>query len=139
MARQILGVSVEGLTELNKQLRKAGADLSDLKALNREAVNTVLPYVNSMVPVGIEDPGALLASVRGSATGAGAYIRAGSRSVPYAGVVEYGYSSSGAKDMAGREYMHKALTAAEPEWIDIYFEKLETIIARIANANYTGD
>lgn len=136
---QINGVSVEGLSELNKQLRKAGADLTDLKKLNQKAVDTVLPYVNSAVPIGTENPGALLASVRGSATGAGAYIRAGSRSVPYAGVQEYGYSSSGAKKMDGQEYMHSALQAAESEWVDIYFDELTKIITRIANANYTGD
>lgn len=136
---QINGVSVEGLSELNKQLRRAGADLSDLKALNQKAVNTVLPYVNSRVPMGDEDPGALLASVRGSATGAGAYIRAGSRSVPYAGVQEYGYSAGGAKKMDGQEYMRSALQAAESEWIDIYFDELTKIITRIANASYTGD
>lgn len=138
MAQQVLGVSVEGLSELNRQLRRAGADLTDLKALNQEAVNTVLPYVNSLVPLGIEDPGALLATIRGSATGAGAYIRAGSRSVPYAGVIEWGYSPSGAKNLSGRHYMTDALNQAEPEWIDIYFEKLEKIIDRIANANYSG-
>ncbi len=135
---QVLGVSVQGLSELNKQLRKSGADLSDLKALNLEAVQTVLPYVNSMVPLGIEDPGALLASVRGSATAAGAYIRVGSRTVPYAGVVEWGYPAGGAKNQAGQHYLTDALNAAEPQWIDIYFEKLEKIIDRIANANYTG-
>ena len=70
-------------------MRKAGADLKQLKEVNRQAAGVALPAVKALAPRG--RTGRLAGSVRIGATQKAGIIRAGRKSVPYAGVINYGW------------------------------------------------
>lgn len=70
-------------------MRKAGADMQALKGVNREAADIALRSVLPLVPVG--NTGHLKQSVRVRATMKAGVIRAGRKTVPYAGVINYGW------------------------------------------------
>lgn len=80
---------VVGQKRFVSTMRKAGADMKELKEVNRQAANIALPAVRSLAPRGKN--GRLASSIRVGATQKAGVIRAGSKSVPYAGVINYGW------------------------------------------------
>ena len=80
---------VVGQKRFVSTMRKAGADMKELKEVNRQAANIALPAVRNLAPRGKN--GRLASSIRVGATQKAGVIRAGSKSVPYAGVINYGW------------------------------------------------
>jgi hypothetical protein len=115
-------------------MKAAGADMDNLKKLNEQALNVVLPVAKSLTPVDDENGGELKASVRGSATKTAATIRAGYKKLPYAGVIHYGWPT-GKTDILGRPkrlnaqpWLAEAAKQTEPQWVDNYFDGLMEVI-----------
>jgi hypothetical protein len=73
---------VVGQKRFVSTMRKAGADMKELKEVNRQAANIALPAVRNLAPRGKN--GRLASSIRVGATQKAGVIRAGSKSVPYA-------------------------------------------------------
>lgn len=76
---------VVGQKRFVSTMRKAGADMKELKEVNRQAANIALPAVRNLAPRGKN--GRLASSIRVGATQKAGVIRAGRKSVPYAGVI----------------------------------------------------
>ena len=82
---------VVGQKRFVSTMRKAGADMKELKEVNRQAANIALPAVRNLAPRGKN--GRLASSIRVGATQKAGVIRAGRKSVPYAGGGQPGASS----------------------------------------------
>ena len=80
---------VVGQKRFVQTMRKAGADMDDLKEVNRAAAQIALPAVRNLAPRG--KTGRLAGSLRVGATKRAGVIRAGRKAVPYAGPVNYGW------------------------------------------------
>ena len=123
------GVKIEGAARLRSTLRRAGADLSDIKAANRAAAAVVLGPASATAPKRV---GRLAASVRIGATNKAGIIRAGngrkSGGVPYAGVIHWGWPKHGIKP---RPWIATAAKATEPQWIPIYEIEMRRAVAKV--------
>lgn len=90
---RIFKVEAEGLAELRRDLKKAGAEADDFKAANKAIGDTVARVAKREVPV---KSGALRAAIRGEGTTRDAIIAAGNNSnVPYAGPIHFGWPTRG--------------------------------------------
>lgn len=129
MARSRTIVRVEGGRRLRQTLKAAGDDLSDLKAAHGHAAEIVVPRARAGAPTG--ETGRLAASVRGSGTKQGAFIRAGSAALRYAGVQEWGWP---ARHIPAQPYVVPAARATEPTWYGAYQTEVEAILDRVKGA-----
>jgi hypothetical protein len=118
-------IEVEGARELRRTLAKAGADLDDLKTVHRE----VGAYVGARaVADAPKVSGRLAGSMRPSAAKASATIRFGSASIPYAGVIHWGWPGH---NIAANPFASTAAEETEPTWLDMYMRRIEQIVAKV--------
>lgn len=118
-------VKVEGLRELRKSLKAANTDFADLKAAGLEAAQPVLKESKTLVPV---LSGALEQTLRASGQATGAVVRAGYKSVPYAGVIHFG---APARNIAPRPFLYDALDRRQSEVVAIYEQRVNDITKKI--------
>lgn len=116
---------VEGLARLQRTLKRAGEDVSELKELNRAAAAIVAPVARSTAPV---RSGRMAASVRTGATMRAGIVRVGSKGVPYAGPIHYGWPS---RKIKPQPFLTDAAKATESRWFAVYRAGIEKIISRI--------
>ena len=114
-------IQLKGASELARGLKKAGADMKDLRQVNKEAAQIVVPEAKN-----------LAASVRAGATQKAGVVRAGSKRVPYAGVIDYGWPGHNIKPT---HFANQAAKNTEPQWTQLYADAVQKIINRIT----TGD
>ncbi|RGU31637.1 HK97 gp10 family phage protein [Bifidobacterium pseudocatenulatum] len=122
-------IQLKGASELARGLKQAGADLKDLKAVNREAAQIVVPEAKSLAP---NKSGRLAASIRAGATQKAGVVRVGTKKVPYAGPINYGWPKHNIK---ATYFANKAAKNTEPQWTQLYADAVQKIINRIT----TGD
>ena len=123
-------IQLKGASELARGLKKAGADMKDLRQVNKEAAQIVVPEAKNLAPKG--KTGKLAASVRAGATQQAGVVRAGSKRVPYAGVIDYGWPGHNIKPT---HFANQAAKNTEPQWTQLYADAVQKIINRIT----TGD
>ena len=80
---------VVGQKRFVQTMRKAGADMQELKEVNRRAADIAKPEAVARAPRG--KTGRLAGSIRAGATQKAGIIRAGRKTVPYAGPINYGW------------------------------------------------
>lgn len=120
-------VRVEGARELRATMRKAGLDMSDLKAAHKAAAGIVVsgarpPYRS----------GALSRSTRTGATQTRASVMAGrARTVPYANPIHWGWFS---RHIKATPWLSIAAQQTEPLWTETYRAAVAAIIDKIKGA-----
>lgn len=124
MADQPL-VRVDGARELRRSMRRAGEDLGDLRAANREVAAIASTATVVAAP---RRTGRLAASVRPGATQTQAIVRAGGAAVPYAQAIHWGWPRRG---IAAQPFAAVAAAATEPTWTAVYLTAVERILQRI--------
>lgn len=122
-------IEVQGARELARSLRKAGADMKNLKAENKKAADVVVPVAKTNAPVG--QTGNLSGSIRSGATQQMGIIRAGKKSVPYAGPIEFGWPKHNIKP---RHFIVDAAHSTEPLWVQVYRDAIEKTLNQIYGA-----
>lgn len=122
-------IEVKGAGRLARALKKAGDDLSDLKATNKQAAQIVAQAARGTVP---RRTGRLAGSIRAGATQKAGVMRAGSKRLPYAGVINYGWPKHHIKPTY---FANQAAKQTEPQWSALYQQAVDRIINRIQ----TGD
>lgn len=122
-------IQVKGARELARGLKQAGADLKDLRAVNKQAAGVVVPEAKRRVPA---RTGRLANSIRAGATQKAGVVRAGSKRIPYAGPINYGWPK---RNIKPTHFMNDAAEATRPQWVQVYADAVQKIIDRIA----TGD
>jgi hypothetical protein len=131
----VAGVRIDGARRLRATLKRAGSDLSDLKAANRHAASTVAPVAAAMAP---KRTGRLAPSVRVGATAKAGIIRAGRKRVPYAGPIHWGWLTRpnpaqgwAGGPIRGNPFMTRAAQVTEPTWVPIYEKELLEAIRKV--------
>lgn len=117
---------VDGLKQLRSTMRKAGDDLSEFKDINRQAAGIVAGAADAPTRTGT-----LAASIRPAGTKTAGIVRAGKKSVPYAGPIHWGWP---AHNIEPQTFLTDAAKSTEPQWVPLYQERLEKIINTIEGA-----
>lgn len=113
-------IRVEGLTLVTRQLRRLGLEIADLK----DAFSTVAAQGARLAAYfAPKRSGTLAGDVRGNRAQSKAVVTAGRVSVPYAGVINYGYA---ARNIEPALFMQKASDAMEP----VAFQELDKEITK---------
>lgn len=95
---------VVGQKRFVQTMRKAGADMQELKEVNRRAADIAKPEAVARAPRG--KTGRLAGSIRAGATQKAGIIRAGRKTVPYAGPINYGWP---ARNIRPRTFVKKTM------------------------------
>ncbi|WP_201518892.1 HK97 gp10 family phage protein [Gulosibacter hominis] len=121
-----MAVYVVGARELRRQLKAAGDDLGDLKAVHRQGAEIVAAAASRRAP---RVSGKLAGSIRTGVTQKTGIVRAGSkRRVPYAAVIHWGWHKRGIRPSL---FAAKAAKETEPEWVAAYEKRMNEIIDQI--------
>jgi HK97 gp10 family phage protein len=124
-----VSLEVQGAKELARTLKKAGADMQDLKASNRKAADVVVPAAKTNAPVG--ETGKLAASIRSGANQRMGIVRAGKKAVPYAAVQEFGWPKH---HIRPHHFVVDAAHSTEPLWVQIYEDAVKKAINQVFGA-----
>ncbi len=126
-------VRVVGARELRRKLRQMGDDLSEMKAIHREAAETVADEAERRVPV---KTGTLRMGIRIGATKTKASVRSGSvgKSKPYAARQHW----SQQKGKPGDQYVYKAMGAKGREVVGLYYDRVDDLIDRMNRSGTRG-
>jgi hypothetical protein len=117
---------VVGQKRFVQTMRKAGADMDDLKEVNREAAQIALPAVRNLAPRG--KTGRLAGSLRAGATKRVGVIRAGRKAVPYAGVINYGWP---ARHIKPRLFVNNGVASTESQWQKVYKDFIDKTLKQV--------
>lgn len=115
---------VVGQKRFVRTMRKAGADMQELKEVNRRAADIAKPEAVARTPPG--KTGRLAGSIRAGATQKAGIIRAGRKTVPYAGPINYGWP---ARNIRPRTFVNDAVASTESQWAKEY----ETFVKKTMN------
>lgn len=115
---------VVGQKRFVQTMRKAGADMQELKEVNRRAADIAKPEAVARAPRG--KTGRLAGSIRAGATQKAGIIRAGRKTVPYAGPTNYGWP---ARNIRPRTFVNDAVASTESQWAKEY----ETFVKKTMN------
>lgn len=119
---------IVGQRRFVQTMRKAGADLDELKAVNRQAAQIALPAVTGRTPV---RTGKLKRSIRVGATRRAGVIRAGGKAVPYAGPLNYGWP---AHHITPRLFVNNGVATSENAWMRVYEQFVEQTMKQVKGA-----
>jgi hypothetical protein len=119
--------AVVGGAKLRSTLRKAGADMKELAAVNRDVANIVLPVAKATAP---SSTGRLGSTLRAGATQKSAIIRVGNGKAPYGPVVHYWHKGN----FTPQPWVSLAAQATEPVWLARYHAGIEKIIDQVTGA-----
>lgn len=100
-----LRIRVEGLTKTVRALEKAGTDAGEMRDLMHAIGMTVVQDARSRVPA---ESGALKRTIRAGRGKTKAVVRAGTKAVPYGGVIHYGWRQHGIQE---QPFLKNALIA----------------------------
>ena len=119
---------VVGQKRFVQTMRKAGADMKELKGVNRQAADIALPSVQRLAP---RRTGRLAASIRAGATQKAGVIRAGRKTVPYAGPVNYGWPKHGIRP---RLFVNQGVAGSESAWSRVYADFIDKTLNQVKGA-----
>lgn len=113
-------VRVEGLSKLNRELRKSGADVQKMNEVMHAIGMAVVNAAN--VPV---KTGRLKSTLRAGKGRTKAVVRMGGARAPYAGVIEYGWRARG---ITGSMAVNKARDSRKAESQRMIREGVDNIL-----------
>ena len=117
-------VTITGVKEVEASLAKVVKDLENNLDLNKELSSTLSKKASVMAP---RLTGALASSVKGNPSAEKAQILAGSATVPYAGVQEYGWE---ARNIKAQPYLRPAVYNNMGYIVEKYNDSIEKIIKK---------
>jgi hypothetical protein len=119
---------VDGAKQLRASLKAAGVKLDDLKAAHLAVAQLVHRAAQPQAPV---RTGRLAASERPAGTQSAAIVRAGSKAVPYAGPIHWGWPK---KHIVAQPWIYEAAGRTEVAWLGQYLHAIEAVIATVEGA-----
>lgn len=117
-------VRVDGARELRRELRALDDGISDLKAVHAESARVVEQRAVQIVP---RRSGVLAGSIRSTGQAAGGVVRSGRASVPYAGVIHFGWP---AHNIGPQPFLYDALDERRDEVIGLYEQRVNDLIKK---------
>ena len=121
-------VRVEGARRLRKTLKEAGDDFGDLKAAHAEAARIAADASADLAPA---RTGRLRADIRSSGTKTEAVVRAGRKSVPYAGPIHWGWKK---RNIRPNPFISRGAVDSEGRWLPVYATAVDDIIEKVEGA-----
>ena len=118
-------VKVEGAAQLRRTLRRAGLDLTDLKASHAQAGQIAAAGGQASAP---RITGRLASTIRSTGTNTGATIRAGYARVPYAGPVHWGWPGH---NISPNPFLTEGAQATEPDWVAVYQDAIDEALNQV--------
>ena len=118
-------LQIKGLTRFRSTLKKAGADMADLKAANVKAADTVVTRARATGP---QRSGRLVGSVVAARTVGRARVRS---NLVYAPVIHYGWPKH---DIKAQPFVLDAAIDTRPEWMAAYETDLQTVANSVQGA-----
>ena len=120
-------VSVTGGAKLRKQLKAAGDDLSDLRAIHKRMADDVAGTAKTKVPV---RSGRLKASIRGFGGTAKASVKAGNNrkslsGVQYSGPIHFGWAR---RNITPQPFLYEALDDRRQDVINSYNAEIRRMV-----------
>lgn len=122
------GVKLDGAGRLRSTLRKAGADMKQMRATHAQVAGIVVEAASVRVPV---KSGRLAATVRAGATQAAAIVRAGNNrrgGVPYGNPIHWGWFH---RHIKPNPFLSLAAQASEPTWFGVYSDRIEELVSTV--------
>ncbi len=117
-------IEVTGIRELNKALKSVGDDFEDLKDANQQLGLIVANRAAALAPV---RSGKLASSIKTNRAKNKVTISAGRASVPYAGVIEYGW---GKRNIKKQPYLNKSVNENKEQIKLKYEQNIKDIIKK---------
>jgi len=118
-------ITVEGLNKTIRTLRKIDANMGpEIKSINLELAESLVPVAKSLVPV---RSGRLRDSIRASGQQRTGVVRAGKKSVPYAGPIHFGWP---ARSIRPQPFLYDALDSRRSEIMSQYVDRVQKLIDR---------
>jgi len=118
-------IQVQGAKELRAALKRMGADLVDLTAINKAAAEKVAESARDIVP---HLTGALGGTIKATATRTRGRVQAGSRPVPYAGPIHFGWP---ARNISPQPFLYEALDERRDEVVEAYEAHIEALVEKV--------
>lgn len=118
-------VKVEGAKELRATMKRAGEDLGDLKDAHAEVAAYVAAAARGAAPI---LTGRLAATIRGNRAASSAVVKAGGASVPYAGVIHWGWAGH---NISANPFLTETAAETEPHWTATYLSAVQRIVDKI--------
>jgi hypothetical protein len=131
--KQTRGIEVKGAAQLARHLKAANpALLKELKAENKRLAGMVADTAEAHVP---RRTGRLAGSIRPGATQRSGTVKAGSRAVPWAGPIHFGWFRRKEPAVGGpikpNPFLYRALDERRDEVFAAYKEAVERIAAKV--------
>ena len=122
-------IKVEGLSKVQRDLRKLSTDALDLNKTefletNKQVAEIVINETKKYVPI---LTGALAAAIRNASTKKSAKVRAGNVAVPYAGPIHFGWP---ARSIKPNTFLYEAIDARKSEVATRYAELVSDLITK---------
>jgi hypothetical protein len=115
-------VEIEGLNKLLRALEKLDEEAKQsFKDVGGRVGKLVAEQAREEVPV---RSGALRGSIRAANTGRGAKVRAGSKRVPYAGPIHFGWRG---RNIQSNRFLYRAVDKKVDVALDMYLEEVYKI------------
>lgn len=121
---EAISVELNGVKEVQESLKKIESNLTNLTSLNKELGLEFSKKASAMAP---KLTGALAASIGYTATPDKAQIYAGSQTVVYAGVQEYGWPE---KNIKAQPYLRPAVYDNIKEIVNKYEDYIASIVKK---------
>ena len=122
------GIQVQGARQLRRSLRAAGDDLADLKQAHADAADIAARASSDLAPV---RSGALKRTIRSSGTKTAGIVRSGTKRVPYAGPIHWGWFKRGIRPSL---FISRGTQNSEGRWLPIYQQALDGAIEKVEGA-----
>jgi hypothetical protein len=122
-------IKIEGLSKVQRDLRKLSTDALDLNKTefletNKQVAEIIINETKKYVPV---LTGALAAAIRNASTKKSAKVRVGSVAVPYAGPIHFGWP---ARSIRPNPFIYEAIDSRRDEVRDRYENLVEKLITK---------
>lgn len=118
-------VRLDGGRQLRAGLAGIEGGLEDLKAANKEAAGIAAGGAVKRVPVVSNK---LAGTIRAAGTKTAGIVRVGTKRVPYAGPINYGWPG---RNIAPSFFLNDGAQATEPRWIPVYMKHLEELVNKV--------
>lgn len=121
----MIGVRVQGLDRVVRDLKRLGVEVEDLRAAFTKIGQEAVPIYQAVTP---RKTGRLAGSYRASRARNKAVLYVGSAAVPYAAAIQYGYP---ARNIAARRYVEQGDRVAAPQVTATLDEEVTRLIQRL--------
>lgn len=122
------GIQVQGTRQLRKSLRAAGDDLAELKQAHARAAEIAARASSDLAPV---RSGALKQTIRSSGTKTAGIVRSGTKRVPYAAPIHWGWFKRGIRPNL---FISRGAQNSEGRWLPVYQQALDGAIEKVQGA-----